>query len=121
MSRSKQRSHCQHSCSMCDHQKREPGVAKPGDRRRMQKGSDDVDLRAPVVVTRGEHRHDRTGFCPRCALPVGVNGGQCPPGYWMTPTELAVWQDASIKARHEMERRIGVQPRFTTAQADQPK
>lgn len=39
MSRSKRRSHCAHSCGMCDPGKREPGVAKPSDRRRMQDDS----------------------------------------------------------------------------------
>lgn len=42
MSRSKQRTHCRHSCSMCDPGKREPGTAKPSDRRRMQ--ADDGDI-----------------------------------------------------------------------------
>jgi len=36
MTRSKQHSHYQHSCVMCDPGKREPGVPKPSDRRRMQ-------------------------------------------------------------------------------------
>lgn len=36
MTRSKQRSHCQHSCAMCDPGKREPGTAKPSDERRKQ-------------------------------------------------------------------------------------
>lgn len=36
MTRSKQRTHCKHSCGMCDPGKFEPGTAKPSDRRRMQ-------------------------------------------------------------------------------------
>lgn len=39
MSRSIQRSHCKHSCWMCDPGKQEPGVPKPSDRRRMQDDS----------------------------------------------------------------------------------
>lgn len=39
MTRSKQRTHCQHSCGMCDPGKREPGTAKPSDQRRMQDDS----------------------------------------------------------------------------------
>lgn len=36
MSRSVQRSHCKHSCWMCDPGKQQPGIPKPSDRRRMQ-------------------------------------------------------------------------------------
>lgn len=43
MSRSKQRSHCQHSCWMCDPGKNEPGTAKPSDRRRMQPDDGDIE------------------------------------------------------------------------------
>lgn len=53
MTRSKQRSHCKHSCGMCDPGKSEPGTAKPSDRRKMQ--DDDRSAGTVYMVVKPHH------------------------------------------------------------------
>lgn len=80
MSRSKQRSKCKHSCGMCDPGKREPGVAKPSDRRRMQEDFlDDIELPSEVLLcytcgARADWRYMPGGadYCEAC-VPRGCS------------------------------------------------
>jgi hypothetical protein len=64
-------------------------------------------------VTRGGHRSDGQGYCPRCALPTNANRGMCPPGFWMTEEEQRRWSSAGYVERQEMEIQLGSQMRVS--------
>lgn len=62
-------------------------------------------------MTRAEHTApDKHGCCHRCAVFTNMNGGRCPPGYWMTKKELAEWELLTTTERREMEKTLGAQP-----------
>lgn len=63
------------------------------------------------MMTRAEHTDgDEKRLCRRCGLSVKIDNGRCPPGYWMTKSEIAEWSALSSLARREMENDLGSQP-----------
>ena len=59
--------------------------------------------------TRAEHRIRNGSQCLRCDLLKYYGDGRCPPGFWMTETEIDQWQEADDETRHEMELSLGAQ------------
>ena len=58
---------------------------------------------------RGDHPSFQVGgSCSRCGC--GRSEKRCPPGYWMTKTEIHKWSAATVGERDEMEDLLGSGP-----------